>query len=51
MIRNLVFDMGNVLLEYRTARMLARYFSGEEDRALIDRELFNGPEWVKADLG
>ena len=51
MIRNLVFDMGNVLLEYRTARMLARFFSGEEDRALIDRELFNGPEWVKADLG
>ena len=51
MIRNLVFDMGNVLLEYRTARTLARYFSGAEDRALIDRELFNGPEWVKADLG
>ncbi|MGN0564162.1 MAG: HAD family hydrolase [Candidatus Heritagella sp.] len=51
MIRNLVFDMGNVLLEYRTARTLARYFSGDEDRTLIDRELFNGPEWVQADLG
>ncbi len=51
MIKNVVFDMGNVLLDYNPRYSLEKYLDNEEDRALIYRELFCGPEWAEADLG
>lgn len=51
MIKNVVFDMGNVLLDYNPRYALEKYLDNEEDRALIERELFHGPEWEEADLG
>ncbi len=51
MIKNIIFDMGNVLLRYDPEVCLNRFVMREEDRALIRRELFEGPEWVQGDLG
>ena len=51
MIKNIIFDMGNVLLRYDPEVCLNRFVKREEDRALIRRELFEGPEWVQGDLG
>ena len=43
--------MGNVLLTYDPEVCLNHIVEKEEDRALIRRELFEGPEWVQGDLG
>ncbi len=51
MIKNIIFDMGNVLLQYDPGVCLRHFVEREEDRALIRRELFEGPEWVEGDLG
>lgn len=51
MIKNIIFDMGNVLLDYDPEVCLNHFVAQEEDRALIRRELFEGPEWIEGDLG
>ncbi|MGI6011327.1 MAG: HAD family hydrolase [Ruminococcus sp.] len=51
MIRNIVLDMGNVLLDYDPAVPLKKFLDDEEDRKIIYRELFAGPEWTLGDLG
>lgn len=51
MIKNIVLDMGNVLLDYNPDVCLKLFVVSEEDRQLIRRELFEGPEWVQGDLG
>ena len=52
MIRNIVFDMGNVLLRFDPALFMAR--AGVEDAAdaaLLQREVFCSLEWVQMDRG
>ena len=51
MIKNIVLDMGNVLLDYNPAFVLDTFCSSEEEKEIIDRELFNGPEWKLGDRG
>lgn len=51
MIRNIIFDMGNVLLDYDPQIPLNTYLDNEDDRAVIRKELFEGPEWIQRDLG
>ncbi len=51
MIKNIVLDMGNVLMDYNPKIPLDLFFESDEDKALILKELFNGPEWIKGDLG
>lgn len=50
-MKNIIFDMGNVLLTYDPEVCLKKIVEKEEDRLLIRRELFEGPEWVQGDLG
>ena len=45
MIKNIVLDMGNVLLTYDPEVCLNHFLENEEDRAVIRKELFEGPEW------
>ena len=51
MIKNIIFDMGNVLLQFRPWIALEEFFDTAEDRELINRELFMGPEWIMGDEG
>lgn len=51
MIKNIVFDMGNVLLRYDPEVPLQMFCATEEERSAIRKELFEGPEWVEGDLG
>lgn len=46
-----VFDMGNVLLDYDPKRFIAPYVTEEKDRQLILQELFHCPEWLGGDMG
>ena len=51
MIKNVVLDMGNVLLDFRPEYVLNQFCSSEEEKDVIRRELFEGPEWAMADRG
>ena len=51
MIRNVVFDMGGVLIAWDPARIAARLDLEEEDARLLEREIFRSVEWVSLDRG
>ena len=50
MVRNVVFDMGKVLLDFNVERYLLRV-EREEDRPLVRQALFASVEWVMTDYG
>jgi len=50
-IKNIILDMGNVLLDYDTKRILDTFCDITDARDVINTELFNGPEWIMADKG
>ena len=51
MIRNIIFDMGGVLLDYDPPRFIGHLGVSEEDKALLLREVFNSVEWFRLDHG
>lgn len=51
MIKNIIFDMGNVLLDYDPEVPLNAFVENEEDKNRIRKELFEGEEWILRDLG
>ena len=51
MIRNIIFDMGQVLIHWTPAQMTALLELPEEDARLVERELFRNVEWVRLDRG
>jgi putative hydrolase of the HAD superfamily len=51
MVKNVVLDMGNVLLNFNPEVSLNLYCSSEEEKEIIRRELFHGPEWKLGDKG
>ena len=52
MIRNFVFDMGNVLIRFDPLLFIEREgITDQEDRKIILDELFNSVEWAQMDRG
>ncbi len=52
MIKNIVFDMGNVLLRFDPDMFLDRVgISGQEDRILLKRVVYQSLEWARMDRG
>ena len=51
MIRNILFDMGNVLIYFDRNLFMERLGVSEEDRKLLMREVFLSVEWVRMDRG
>ena len=51
MIKNVIFDMGQVLIHWTPELYLARYELKEEDKQLLKTEVFGGVEWVQLDRG
>ncbi len=51
MIRNILFDMGEVLIRYDTDIILDRYPLTGNDRELLSREVFQSVEWSMLDRG
>ena len=47
MIRNIVFDMGNVLIYWRPELLIQRLGVPEEDYPLILREVFGDVNWIQ----
>lgn len=51
MIKNIVLDMGNVLFDYNPDVILNMFCSSDEEKEIIRKELFDGPEWLMGDKG
>ena len=51
MIRNLVFDMGNVLIHYIPQVFMDRLGVPAEDQPPLAREVFGSVEWIRMDRG
>lgn len=51
MIRNVVFDMGNVLISYDTRKYIDLYVENKEDGNLLLKEVFGSKEWLSMDRG
>lgn len=52
MIRNIVFDMGNVLLRFEPELFMTRQgILDPGDREIVMREMFRSVEWVQMDMG
>ena len=51
MIKNIVFDMGGVLIVWDPVRMLNQLHRSEADNELLNRELLQNPIWTEADAG
>lgn len=51
MIRNIVFDMGNVLQGWQPAAFALKAAGNEEDARLLSAALFERPEWAMGDEG
>ena len=51
MIKNVILDMGNVLLHFDPEVSLNKYCKTEEEKNIIRKNLFQGKEWVMSDAG
>lgn len=51
MIRNIVFDMGNVLLDFRTLEAAEAFTDTREDARLLLRETIESAPWISIDRG
>ena len=51
MIKNVIFDMGNVLIAWDPPMLVSRLDLTEEDRKLLLREVFCCAEWTGLDRG
>jgi putative hydrolase of the HAD superfamily len=50
-IRNVVFDFGGVLVQWRPDKLLADQFPDEQNREIARREIFGHPDWLEFDRG
>lgn len=51
MIKNIVFDMGQVLIHWHPQPLIAPFHLSEEEERLLLTELFQSVEWVQMDHG
>ena len=50
-IKNIVFDLGNVILRYDPEAMLLRYTSDPQEIDLCVKTVFGSPQWQACDRG
>ena len=51
MVKNILFDMGEVLIHFDTKYYISRLNLGTEDSDLLMQEVFRSVEWVRLDRG
>lgn len=51
MIKNIVFDMGKVLVKFEPLKYIAHYTSDEKDTQILLDEVFGSKEWIGLDHG
>ena len=51
MIKNIVFDMGNVILRWNPEYIASRLSNNLDEQKIIIKELFNSEQWQMLDQG
>ena len=51
MIRNIIFDLGNVIINYNQKQIINNFTDKEAEIKYIYDEIFHAPEWKLMDLG
>lgn len=51
MIRSIIFDLGNVIINYNQEQIINNFTKQEEEIKYIYDEIFHAPEWELMDLG
>ena len=51
MIKNIIFDMGNVLIAFNPKEIIKRVDVDDKDAELLENEIFRSKEWVDMDNG
>ena len=51
MIKNIIFDLGNVIINYNQEQIINNFTKKEEEIKYIYDEIFHAPEWELMDLG
>ena len=51
MIKNIVFDMGMVLIDFAPMNVCRRFTNNEQDAVAVANALFESTEWVLVDRG
>lgn len=51
MIKNIIFDIGNVIINYNQKKIISNFTDKEDEIKYIFDEIFNSPEWTLMDLG
>lgn len=51
MIRNIIFDLGNVIINYNQKQIIKNFTEKEEEIKYLYDEIFHAPEWELMDLG
>lgn len=51
MIKNVIFDLGNVVLKLKWNIVLDKYSNNTEDKKLLNKVIFESEEWQKLDEG
>jgi putative hydrolase of the HAD superfamily len=50
-VKNIIFDMGGVIIDFRPEFTLKKYFDSEKDRELILQNVFKSSVWQDMDRG
>jgi putative hydrolase of the HAD superfamily len=50
-MRNVIFDLGGVVLEWNPDAILEGYYTDPEERATMKAALFKHPDWLQMDRG
>jgi putative hydrolase of the HAD superfamily len=50
-IRNVVFDLGGVLVQWRPVEIAARFYADATLRAALVTQVFQHPDWIELDRG
>ena len=51
MIKNIIFDLGGVIINYNQKQIVDEFAKTDEERTFLLEKVFKAPEWAKCDLG
>ena len=51
MVKNIVFDMGNVLVRYDSMKVCRHFMTDEVEMEKVCTSVFISPEWLMLDMG
>ena len=51
MIKNIIFDFGNVLLQWNEDKVVSNYSKNKEEKEILKKVIFKSDDWFKLDDG